>query len=416
LLHAVKLNNSPGLNIFLHQPFFFLSQKLFTGSHTVLAGWDNTIYPVAGLLHLCSINPKHTMNTRLILFFITIIGAMLGTITTLKAQTINIEAAVKYWELTDSLKQDKPITNQQWETFINLEGNKTYVHSVFDSASLVGYRRALEIVYMPKNDERLQRNLKANYWYVVLIKRYKDKEDSLKTYLKETLQSPAYKEVMYRYVYEYLPKKDRHPVKSLKFFYNALGMDAVSYPNGIFMSLMACNNNVKIKNGILEAHELHHQLRSQMALKPLKEEHKGLLYAIRSIQNEGIADMIDKAPTLASYDSVSTREWLLDAAPATLKTFDSTLVVIAQSKGANFQTEKYYRKLLRSSAGHMPGFYMGRTIVNNGYKKQMIKTADNPFRFIYLYNKAAKKDKGLLPVFSEVAIEYLEELEKMYKK
>jgi hypothetical protein len=341
---------------------------------------------------------------------------MLGTTTTLKAQTVNIEAAVKYWELTDSLKQDKPITNQQWETFINLEGNKTYVHAVFDSASLVGYRRALEIVYMPKNDERLQRNLKANYWYVVLIKRYKDKEDSLKTYLKETLQSPAYKEVMYKYVYEYLPKKDRHPVKNLKFFYNALGMDAVSYPNGIFMSLMACNNNVKIKNGILEAHELHHQLRSQMALKPLKEEHKGLLYAIRSIQNEGIADMIDKAPTLASYDSVSTREWLLDAAPATLKTFDSTLVVLAQTKGANFQTEKYYRKLLRSSAGHMPGFYMGRTIVNNGYKKQMIKTAANPFRFIYLYNKAAKKDAGHPPVFSEVAIQYLEELEKMYNK
>jgi len=97
-----------------------------------------------------------------------------------KAQIVNTEAAEKYWELTDSLKQNKPITDKQWDTFINLEGNKTYVHSVFDSASLVGYRKALETVYMPKNDARLQKNLKANYWYAVLIKRYKDKEDSLK--------------------------------------------------------------------------------------------------------------------------------------------------------------------------------------------------------------------------------------------
>jgi hypothetical protein len=346
-----------------------------------------------------------------------IILMILTVITTsAKAQTINIEAAVKYWELTDSLKQNKPITDKQWDTFINLEGNKTYVHSVFDSASLVSYRKALEMVYMPKNDAWLQRNLKANYWYAILIKRYKDKEDSLKTYLKETLQSPAYKEVMYKYVYEYLPKKDRHPVKNLKFFYNALGMDAVSYPNGIFMSLMACDNNVKIKNGILEAHELHHQLRSQMAMNPIKEEHKGLMYAIASIQNEGIADMIDKAPTLASYDSVSTREWLLDPAPASIRMVDSAFAVTAKSNGTVFQNDRAYRKLLRSSAGHMPGFYMARTIVNNGYKKQMIKTAANPFQFIYLYNKAAKKDAGHPPVFSDVVISYLMELEKMYKK
>lgn len=335
----------------------------------------------------------------------------------LKAQTINIDAALKYWELTDSLKKNKSITDEQWATFINLEGNKTYAHSVFDSASLVSYRRALEIVYMPANDARLQRNLAAKYWYAILIKRYKDQADSLKTYLQQTLQSPAYKEVMYKYVYEYLPKKDHHPVKDLKFFYNGLGMDAVSYPNGIFVSLMAGVNNSKIKNGILEAHELHHQLRTQMEFKNIKPEHEGMLYAIFSIQNEGIADMIDKVPTLARpEEKESITEWLLTPAPAAIKSLDSNLVVMARSQGASFQNEKAYRKLLRSSAGHMPGFYMARTIVNNGYKKQMLNTASNPFQFIYLYNKAAKKDAGHPPIFSKEAIEYLESLEENYKQ
>jgi hypothetical protein len=335
----------------------------------------------------------------------------------LKAQTINIDAALKYWELTDSLKKNKPITDEQWTEFINLEGNKTYARSVFDSASLVSYRRALEIVYMPANDARLQKNLKAKYWYATLIKRYKDQEDSLKTYLQQTLQSPAYKNVMYKYVYEYLPKKDRHPVKDLKFYYNGLGMDAVSYPNGIFMSLMACVNNSKIKNGILEAHELHHQLRSQMEFKKMKPEHEGVLYAIFSIQNEGVADMIDKVPMLAQPgDPDGITNWLLTPAPAAIKSLDSNLVVMAQSQSASFQNEKAYRKLLRSSAGHMPGFYMARIIVNNGYKKQMLNIANNPFQFIYLYNKAAKKDAMHPKTFSKKAITYLNALEKTYKQ
>jgi hypothetical protein len=335
----------------------------------------------------------------------------------LKAQTINIDAALKYWELTDSLKKNKSITDEQWTTFINLEGNKTYARSVFDSASLVSYRRALEIVYMPMNDARLQRNLAAKYWYTILIKRYKDQEDSLKTYLQQTLQSPAYKDVMYKYVYEYLPKKDRHPVKDLKFYYNGLGMDAVSYPNGIFVSLMAGINNSKIKNGILEAHELHHQLRTQMEFKNVKPEHEGLIYAIGSIQNEGIADMIDKIPTFAQpEEKESITQWLLTPAPAAIKSLDSNLVIMARSQSASFQNERAYRKLLRSSAGHMPGFYMARTIVNNGYKKQMLNTANNPFQFIYLYNKAAKKDAMHPQAFSKEAITYLNALEKSYKQ
>jgi len=355
---------------------------------------------------------KNHLQKAFILFIMTLLLAP-----ALKAQTINIDAAFKYWELTDSLKKNKSITDDQWNTFINLEGNKTYAHSVFDSVSLVNYRRALEIVYMPANDARLQKNLKAKYWYAVLIKRYKDQEDSLKTYLQQTLQSPAYKNVMYKYVYEYLPKKDRHPVKDLKFYYNGLAMDAVSYPNGIFISMMAGVNNSKIKNGILEAHELHHQLRSQMEFKNIKPEHEGMLYAIFSIQNEGIADMIDKVPMLAQPgDPDEITDWLLKPAPAAIKSLDSNLVVMARSHGANFQNEKAYRKLLRSSAGHMPGFYMARTIVNNGYKKQMLKIANSPFQFVYLYNKAAKKDAKHPPVFTEEAIKYLESLENIYKQ
>jgi predicted transcriptional regulator len=55
-------------------------------------------------------------------------------------------------------------------------------------------------------------------------------------------------------------------------------------------------------------------------------------------------------------------------------------------------------------------------IVRNGYRKELIQNIQDPFYFIYLYNKAAKKDRQHPPVFSSAAISYCKELEKQYWK
>jgi hypothetical protein len=46
----------------------------------------------------------------------------------------------------------------------------------------------------------------------------------------------------------------------------------------------------------------------------------------------------------------------------------------------------------------------------------MIENRRSPFYFVYLYNKAAKKDKQHPPVFSNEAISYVKILEKRYGK
>ncbi len=353
------------------------------------------------------------MKKQSILFSLLTVLTLLSV--TAKAQVINIDAALQYWQLTDSLRKDRPVTDEQWKQFIAMEGNKTYVRSVFDSASIANYRKAVEMVYMPKQAARLQKNLAAKYWYAILVQRYKDKEDSLKTYLQNNLASPAYSQVMYDKVYQWLPKKARHQIPGIKFFYNALGMDAVSYSNGIFISAMAAFQHAKIGTGILEAHEMHHQLRPQKALRKPAAAHQGILYAIRSIQNEGIADMIDKEPTYTlPGDPEEIGDWLIKPAPEAIRKLDSALVVMARTDSHTFEDERYYRQVLRSSAGHMPGFHMARTIVRNGYRKQMIKHADDPFAFIYLYHKAAKKDDTRPAMFSPEAIVFLKRLEKLY--
>lgn len=326
----------------------------------------------------------------------------------IQAQTINIEAVTKYWELTDSLKQNKPLTDEKWARFINIEGNKTYADSEFDSVRLARYRKAIEIVYMPVNDSLLQARLKAKDWYCTLAKRYKDEEQELKSYLANTIQNPAYFNHAYQYVYEYLPKKSQHHVTNLKLYYNCLSNDAISYPNGLFFSLLSVVNNAQTEQGTLEAHELHHRLREEKDVY-LHQDKKdfGILWAIRNIPNEGIADMIDK-PWEKNDD---IKDWLIDPAAATIKSLDSCLIVMAAGKDSA-QTERYYRNLLKRTTGHMPGFYMAQIIVKNGYKKQMVELSYNPFAFFYLYNKAASKDKENPCLFSDKSIAYLKRLEK----
>ncbi|SHM58230.1 DUF5700 domain-containing putative Zn-dependent protease [Mucilaginibacter sp. OK098] len=328
------------------------------------------------------------------------------------AQTINTEAVTKYWELTDSLKHNKPITDAQWGRFINIEGNKTYALSEFDSVRLIRYRKAIEIAYLPTNDSMLQARLTAKDWYCILAKRYKDEEVQLKAYLANITEKPDYFNQAYQYVYEYLPKRSQHRLKDIKLYYNCLSNDAISYPNGLFFSLLSVIDNSKTKTGTLEAHELHHRLREETDISKNQDpKDAGLLWAIHNIPNEGIADMIDK--TWEKPEDI--KEWLIDPAPATIKSLDSCIMVLALNKD-NIQTERYYRNLLKRTTGHMPGFYMAQIIVKNGYKQQMVDRSDDPFVFFYLYNKAAEKDAAHPPIFSAKSIAYLGLLERRCKK
>ena len=87
-----------------------------------------------------------------------------------RAQTIHTEAATAYWQLTDALRRDEPLTAAAWQTFINLPANKAYIGSIWgsDTASLAVYRRAIEVVYRPRYDSLRQARVKAGQWYSVL--------------------------------------------------------------------------------------------------------------------------------------------------------------------------------------------------------------------------------------------------------
>lgn len=331
------------------------------------------------------------------------------------SQTIDTEGATAYWHLTDALRRDEPLTDQAWQALLAVPANKVYVSAVWgsDTASLRRYRRAIEVVYRPHYQAELQTKLQANSWYYVLVNDYKEHEAEYKSFLAQTAQNPAYLEKMYTYAYEFLPARNHKRVTGLKLGYVALGNDATSQREGIFFSLRSARDH-SLQPGILEAHEMHHQLRTTMDTGTEDPADEGLLWSFYSALNEGLADLTDKRVLLEqSADSTELRSWLLKPAPAVIHKIDSTIQVQAAGGAATPLT--FYRHLTNGSNGHLPGFYMAYAILKSGYKKQLLASADNPFAFVLLYQQAAKKNPAY-PRFSAASARYINQLGRKYAK
>lgn len=357
--------------------------------------------------------------TRLLLLLALLLVAGPG-----HAQAIDTEAASAYWKMTDALRRNEPLTNRAWQNFLDIPANQMYVSAVFgsDTASLSAYRRAIEVVYMPRYDSLRQARLKANKWYYVLVNRYKEREPLFRKFLTETVQKPAFLEKMYTYSYAYLPTRAHVRPDTLRLHYVAIGNDATSQGGrDIVFSLYSAYESQLIRPGILEAHELHHALMNyaltpaENLTRPAQPEDEGLLWLLRASLIEGLADLTDKQVQLAApTDSAEMRRHYFTPAPRVLHKVDSTIQ--AQAAGGTATPERFYRRLTNGSNGHLPGFFMAYTILQNGYRKPLLDHVDDPIAFALLYQKAAKKDKQHQhpPVFAEASVRYLRQLGRKY--
>jgi hypothetical protein len=331
-----------------------------------------------------------------------------------RAQTVNVDAVTRYWEITDALRRNEPLTDQVWHDFLELPGNKPYVRSVYDAEDLARYRKAVEVAYMPRYDSLRQARIKAGDWYYILANDYKLREPEYRAYIAQTAKNPAYLDAMYANAYAWLPARNHVKVADLHLYYVALGNDATSQKEGLVFSLHAATEFVKIKPGILEGHEVHHRLQPVKEFGTVDPADEGLLAMLHDIENEGLADQVDKRWVMLSSDSLDTRNWLLAPAPAVIHKMDSLVQI--QARGGAPSTRKQYRRLTNGSNGHIPGFYMSSVIVKNGYTKPLIDHAGDPMAFVLLYQKAAKKDKSHAPRFSDASVRYFKQLAHKYAK
>ena len=361
---------------------------------------------------------------KLLLLSFTLFTVAVFTFQSSKAQKIDTSPVDAYWKLIEPLKQGDSLSLAVWQNFLSIGSNKIYIENQgFDKDYLERLRKTIQFVYMPQYDSILQLRLAAMkkdstaYWLTHKVYVYKAFESELKLYEKEILQ-PSYIDSIYKNAFSWLPKRLQNRDTGVSIQFLGIENDAIAGAGLIITTLWSAFNQDKLKMGMLNGHEMHHVLRKGITFENVTENDRGIMYVLNGILNEGTADMIDKAYNIAHDEDLPMecryKDFELFQADSIVKQIDTSLQNMAQSQSKIFKTEREYRDLLRWTSGHCPGYYMTDIIVRNGYKKQLLKNIQNPFSFIYLYNKAAKKDKTKPPVLSVKSLQYIKMLEKKY--
>ncbi|MBF8964131.1 hypothetical protein I0P70_12825 [Pontibacter sp. FD36] len=336
-----------------------------------------------------------------------------------KAQKIDAEAATRYFELTDSLRQGRAVSDELWKNFLSLEGNNQYIRNQgYNEKYLNRFRKDMEVVYMPQHDSLLQERLKdpQQHYNTYLIHFNKANEPQLQEYLQKILHDQdAYLASLYAKTYSMLPKRMHHTRPELTLYFNALGNDAVANHGNVVLTLWGTYVYDRENYGILGGHELHHAVRSQKKYA-VAEKDESLLLMLQLLLNEGAPDLIDKHFTMSENMPEDMRwgNYLLQLGQTQLPKVDEAIREMAA--GTKVYTSQQIKQQVIGMSGHIPGFYMADVIARNGLKKKLIANIDNPFQFIYLYNRAAKKDKAKPVQFSKESIAYLKEVESSAKQ
>lgn len=200
------------------------------------------------------------------------------------------------------------------------------------------------------------------------------------------------------------------PLVTMTFF----ASDGYSQQPGIVLDLYHVR-----ENGLTDflSHEFHHSFASRFdQVRAVSGAYARLYGPLRSLRNEGIADMIDKphpltgTPGLAWYTNAYNAAYA--ATPAKLHVLDSLLVAAAaDSSVANAAADKA-RALLPYNS-HPNGAYMARTILETFGADSLIVGVYSPFRFLRVF-RAAEAKRGGPPSFSPAAVALLDRMEARF--
>ena len=188
--------------------------------------------------------------------------------------------------------------------------------------------------------------------------------------------------------------------KPVYFFF--LSADGKDMDNALFIDFNLIYKLTEQQRIDFLAHEFFHNYRTHF------ENHEfnyanDINFMLDMIQNEGIADQIDKymgykkyfSDVLTSPEETEIFTTLYNNAENDIKQLQT---IIVQYSKKRIDKKLCIDKLLEiyKYNGHAIGFYMSNQIIKAGYKKEMVKSFYNPYKFYQLYNLAACKNKTVM--------------------
>lgn len=345
------------------------------------------------------------------------------------AQTVDLTSVDEFFKVTSTLKEGKEVTNEQWRDFNNSTGYRKYAERE-DQTFIKTIKNSIEIVFGNKSTTerdsilRISKEEMAENTSLLLNKlimiNYIDVNDHYNAIqsFRKTYDFSSLVEKSKDRLSSFLEIQIDPAIKLKPVYFFVVLADGAAKDDAIYIDFNLFYKQTEEQRINFLAHEYFHDLRE-------KYENHGfnhrcdLNYMLDMIQNEGIADMIDKSEGYQKYytevgESVEMVEIWLDLykqAPIDLEKLQN--VILKYSKGEISENEMIDVIIeIAKFNGHALGFYMANQIVKAGYKKEMIRSFNNPAAFYNLYNQAAK-DLNVFQ-FNDEFMEYFRSITKEY--
>lgn len=170
------------------------------------------------------------------------------------------------------------------------------------------------------------------------------------------------------------------------------------------------------------AHEYHHWYRArqlQFNYSKVTADEIDIVNALSLIEAEGIADMVDKKDWYTKPNSAISdyaKRFIQDVGRTSsiIYYIDQALVQISKNPYQKSEVGKRILNVL-PQRGHTTGYFMARLILEKFNKNELVKCVGNPFKFLILYDKAAKLTGNKYPGFSIESINIIQKMMGKYK-
>lgn len=338
------------------------------------------------------------------------------------AQSFDLGSVDAFFSVAEKMKSGESVTEDEWRHFFETKGYG--IVSEHFGQDMV--KRCITLAFDPQQkklcDSILSNELTNQSDLLIKF--------TVNNYVDMTKHWDALKE--YRKTYDFEGLKER-AIDVLKDFLSNPNDSLIQFPSLTFLCFDA--NGRKLNKGIsidlnftykrtteenarFLAHEMFHAYRGYLYNEELVNSSPAIK-ALSRVQNEGIADLIDKESLESAIDDPLVPKEIVkqyvdtyNNTPALLQKLDTT--TIAYLKGDVKEAEfKSIANNLFLFDGHANGYYMASLIKRHGFLSEITENPANPVVFARTYNKAAKLEGSYM--LSSEFMNYIEKLESKYE-
>ncbi len=322
-----------------------------------------------------------------------------------------------FWEIMESLEKDIMPPEEKWDDLFNTPG---YITGNEHEFSHDYFKKYYTLAYMPSKQKELETELQRSSFYTPYLRHIADikkhKEDIIKKQKELESSDEVFMEALER-VKRYLPEGiiEKYPKPTVAFM--IFGPDGRGYETLLVDLVYFLENEERAVSFM--AHEMHHYYQNKESV--MREGEAELLWVIKQIYAEGLADQIDKKVEFfgdgvtAQSDRAKRFRELVDDSPNVIRKMDSLI------KDIVLNPELYKTNALKISglvpqSGHPTGYYMAFALCDHAGPENLVEDFGNPFSFFRRYNDMARRSNGKYPPFSDESIQLIGDLEKRYAR